>query len=410
MEAPPDTAWRAIGLGLGGNVGDAPSAIAEALRCLEARGHVRLGRVSSIYRTPPWGPVAQADFANACALAQTDLAPRALLAELKAVEALLGRKPGLRWGPRRIDVDILFYEGATLDTPDLVIPHQSLFERAFVLVPLAEIAPTLRLAGRSVAEAAAAVGDAGIALWFPPPQTINAGGDPTRQEQAMGEMLDLKTNDGATISAYRARPTGTAKGGIVVLQEIFGVNPHIRSVADRFAAAGYLAVAPALFDRVEKGVELAYDDGGMSQGLALMKKVDQAAAMLDVTAAVKAAAAAGPVGIVGFCWGGTLAYAAATNLDNLAAAVGYYGGGIAAIVANRLHCPVELHFGEQDTHIPMSDVDKVRHAHPGMAVYTYPAGHGFNCDVRGSYHKPSADLAWSRTIEFFARHIKEERA
>ncbi len=405
----PGSMWRAIGLGLGGNLGDAPAAIMEALRCLEARGHVRLGRVSSIYRTPPWGPVAQADFANACALAQTDLAPRALLAEVKAVETLLGREPGLRWGPRRIDVDILFYEGATLDTPDLVIPHQSLFERAFVLVPLAEIAPDLRLAGRSVAAAAAAMSDAGIEHWFTPRGATIAERDTTRQERTMGEMLDLTTEDGATISAYRAAPAGTPKGGLVVLQEVFGVNPHIRSVADRFAAAGYLAVAPALFDRVEKGVELAYDEGGMGRGLDLMKKVDQGAAMHDVAAAMKAASDAGSVGVVGFCWGGTLAYAAATSLDGFSAAVGYYGGGIASIVANRLHCPVELHFGEQDSHIPMSDVDKIRHAHPGMAVYTYPAGHGFNCDVRGSYDKPSADLAWSRTIEFLGRHIKKER-
>ncbi len=159
------TAWIPIGLGLGGNIGDAPGTITEAVRCLAGRGHVRINRLSSIYRTPPWGPVAQADFANACALAETDLAPRALLAEVKAVETLLGREPGLRWGPRRIDIDILFYEGETLDTPDLVIPHESLFERAFVLVPLAEIAPDLVIGGRQVSDAAVRIARDRIGLW-----------------------------------------------------------------------------------------------------------------------------------------------------------------------------------------------------------------------------------------------------
>ena len=394
--------WIAVGLGLGGNVGDPPTAIAEALHCLQARGHVRFGRVSQVYRTPPWGPVAQADFANACALAETDLPPRALLAEVKAVETLLGREPGLRWGPRRIDIDILFYAGATLDAPDLVIPHESLFERAFVLVPLAEIAQDLRIGGRSVAAAAAAMPGPELKLW--------AASEPTgagrNRETSMGETLTLTAADGTTVSAYQAKPAGRPRGGLVVLQEIFGVNGHIRSVADRFAAEGYLAVAPALFDRVEPGIELAYDENGMGRGVDLMKRTSQAAALQDVAAAVKAASAAGAVGIVGFCWGGTLAYAAATRLNTLSAAVGYYGGGIAGMIAAKLHCPVELHFGDQDSHIPVSDIEKIRHAHPGMAVYTYPAGHGFNCDERGSFNKASADLAWSRTTDFLARHIQ----
>ena len=157
--------WVAIGLGLGGNLGDPPATIAAALRRLDVGGHVRVAAVSSIYRTPPWGPVAQPDFANACALASTDLAPHALLAEVKAVERALGRREGERWGPRAIDVDILFYAGASLDTPDLVIPHASLFERAFVLVPLEEIAPDLVIAGRSIGEAAARCDRSGIGPW-----------------------------------------------------------------------------------------------------------------------------------------------------------------------------------------------------------------------------------------------------
>jgi 2-amino-4-hydroxy-6-hydroxymethyldihydropteridine diphosphokinase len=157
--------WIDIALGFGGNVGDAPGAIAEALRTLESRGKIRMTRVSNIYRTPPWGPVAQADFANACALAQTTLEPRALLSEVKAVETLLGREPGIRWGPRRIDIDILFYAGLSVDAPDLVIPHTSLFERAFVLVPLAEIAPDLMIGGKRIADAAATIPRDDVTRW-----------------------------------------------------------------------------------------------------------------------------------------------------------------------------------------------------------------------------------------------------
>lgn len=157
--------WTSIALGLGGNLGDVPATIARALALLETRGHVRIDRLSSLYRTAPWGPVAQADFCNACALGATDLAPRALLAEVKDVEQALGRRTAERWGPRAIDVDILFYEGDAVDEPDLVIPHQSLFERAFVLVPLAEIAPDLVIGGRRIAEAARAVDTAGVTRW-----------------------------------------------------------------------------------------------------------------------------------------------------------------------------------------------------------------------------------------------------
>ena len=157
--------WIDIGLGLGGNLGDPPAAIRAALEALAAGDHVRVGATSSLYRTKPWGPVPQPDFANACALATTDLAPRALLGEVKRVEALVGRVAGERWGPRAIDVDILFYAGETHEADDLVIPHQSLFERAFVLVPLAEIAPDLVIAGRRVADAAAASDRASVMRW-----------------------------------------------------------------------------------------------------------------------------------------------------------------------------------------------------------------------------------------------------
>lgn len=162
--------WTEIGLGLGGNLGDPEATIAHAYAALRARGHLRIDTISSLYRTAPWGPVAQPDFANACALGATDLAPRELLAEVKAVEALLGRLEGERWGPRALDIDILFYAGASVDAPDLVIPHRSLFERAFVLVPLAEIAPDLVIAGRRIGDGAAKVDRSGVALWRSDPR------------------------------------------------------------------------------------------------------------------------------------------------------------------------------------------------------------------------------------------------
>ncbi|RYB04120.1 dienelactone hydrolase family protein [Lichenibacterium ramalinae] len=221
----------------------------------------------------------------------------------------------------------------------------------------------------------------------------------------MSQTIKLTAADGATIDAYRADPTGTPKGGLVVLQEIFGVNPHIRRVADGFAAEGYRVIAPALFDRVKPGVELDYNQEGMGAGIALMGQVDQGKALLDVAAAVAAASDAGKVGIVGYCWGGSLAYAAACSVDGLAAAVGYYGGNIAKSLDRKPKVPVMLHFGERDAHIPMSDVAAIEAALPDVPVYTYDADHGFNCDARGSYDKPSAAQALERTLAFLARYV-----
>ena len=221
----------------------------------------------------------------------------------------------------------------------------------------------------------------------------------------MSQTIKLTAADGTTIDAYRADPTGTPKGGLVVLQEIFGVNPHIRRVADGFAAEGYRVIAPALFDRVKPGVELDYNQEGMGAGIALMGQVDQGKALLDVAAAVAAASDAGKVGIVGYCWGGSLAYAAACSVDGLAAAVGYYGGNIAKSLDRKPKVPVMLHFGERDAHIPMSDVAAIEAALPDVPVYTYDADHGFNCDARGSYDKPSAAQALERTLAFLARYV-----
>ena len=225
----------------------------------------------------------------------------------------------------------------------------------------------------------------------------------------MGTTIDLITRDGATIAGYRATPDGASKAGIVVVQEIFGLNAHIRSIADRLAALGYTALAPAIFDRAERGVELPYDGEGMKRGVALARGIAQDQHLLSVEAAIDALAAEGPVGVVGFCLGGTLAFAAATKSPRLAAAVGFYGGGIAAMLGThppKPLCPVELHFGEHDDHISADDIAKVKGAYPDMPIYTYDAGHGFNCDARGSYDKPSADEAWTRTLAFFKDHLK----
>ncbi|MDB5570483.1 MAG: Carboxymethylenebutenolidase [Hyphomicrobiales bacterium] len=221
----------------------------------------------------------------------------------------------------------------------------------------------------------------------------------------MGEKITLTCKDGETIGAYIARPQGPAKGGVVVLQEIFGANQHIRKTADRYAQEGYLAIAPALYDRVERDVELGYTGDEPKRGLEIRAKTELPKTLLDIEAAVEAVKSAGKVGVVGYCWGGTLAYASAVNLPSISAAVGYYGGGVAAMADKAPKVPVMLHFGETDHSISMADVEKVKAAQPGVPVYVYPAGHGFNCDERGSFHKESADLALSRTLEFFAKHL-----
>ncbi len=182
------------------------------------------------------------------------------------------------------------------------------------------------------------------------------------------------------------------------------MNAHIRSVADRYAGQGYVVIAPALFDRVTKGVELGYDPDGIQAGSTLAKQIKRADTMKDVAAAVAALKAAGRVGVVGYCWGGTLAYAAACELP-VAAAVGYYGGGIAAMLDETPKVPTMLHFGEQDGHIPMSDVEKIKAADAAVQVFTYPAGHGFNCDARGSYDEASATEALERTLPLLRQHV-----
>jgi carboxymethylenebutenolidase len=222
----------------------------------------------------------------------------------------------------------------------------------------------------------------------------------------MGRMIELTASDGHKLAAYRADPPGKPRGAIVVVQEIFGVNHHIRHVTDNFAAQGYLAVAPALFDRTKRGTELGYDGPSIEAGRELRGKVGDDAALLDIQAAIKEAAQGGKVAVIGYCWGGTLAWLSATRLNGLAAAVGYYGGGIAGYSGEKPRVPVLLHFGETDQSIPLSDVEKVRAAHPEIPLHVYKgAGHGFSCDERGSYHAESARVALDRTLGFLQQHI-----
>jgi len=221
----------------------------------------------------------------------------------------------------------------------------------------------------------------------------------------MGRMLELKAADGVVISAYRADPAGRSRGGLVVTQEIFGINSHIRSVCDGFAAEGYLAIAPALYDRYHRGFEVGYTPEDIAKGRELKAKAQVDVALEDVSAARDVAAAAGKVGIVGYCWGGYVTWMAASRLDGFACAIPYYGGGMLEAAAERPRCPVIAHFGERDTGIPVDGVRKFAAAHPEIQVYIYAADHGFNCDQRGSYDAASAKLARERTLTFLQRHV-----
>ena len=228
----------------------------------------------------------------------------------------------------------------------------------------------------------------------------------------MAQFTTLTAADGFTLSAYVALPQGKPRAAIVILQEIFGVNSHIREVADRFAAEGYLAVAPATFDRVKRGVELGYTDADMTAGFELKTAVDAlpgAGVLLDIQAAIDHAAqtSGGKVGIIGFCWGGLLTWKAACLLKGLSAAVPYYGGGITSEseIARQPQCPVMAHFGDQDHWIPMEGIDAFKKAQLQVAVHVYPANHGFNCDQRGSYNEAAAMLARERSLAFLAANL-----
>ena len=225
----------------------------------------------------------------------------------------------------------------------------------------------------------------------------------------MGHWIELKPEGAGPIRAWRADPVGRPRGAIVVIQEIFGVNAHIRAVTDRFAVDDYLAIAPAIFDHVEPGFDVGYDPESRARGQAVAGKMDREQAQRDVAAAIAAAKEGGKVGIVGYCLGGTIAWVAAARQPDLSAAVCYYGGGIVALKDQKPRVPTMLHFGEKDEHIPVAGAREVAALHRDIPVHLYPAGHGFNCDQRASYDAPSAALAWTRTLEFFRTHLDRAR-
>jgi carboxymethylenebutenolidase len=226
----------------------------------------------------------------------------------------------------------------------------------------------------------------------------------------MGQFTELKAADAQAIPAYVAQPKSQPKGGIVVIQEIFGVNSHIRAVADGYAEQGYLAVAPAIFHRVKPNVELGYEQDDMAAGMALKTATEalpSPGVMQDIQVAIQHASQAGKVGIVGYCYGGLLTWRAACTLTGLSAAAPYYGGGVTTPdeIARRPKCPVLAHFGDQDHWISLESVEAFKKAHPEVEVHVYHANHGFNCDQRASYNAEAAKLARERTLAFFARHV-----
>jgi carboxymethylenebutenolidase len=222
----------------------------------------------------------------------------------------------------------------------------------------------------------------------------------------MSEFVRLRAADGHELSAYVALPAGEPIAALVVIQEIFGVNAHIRSVADGYAKDGFLCVAPALFDRIQSGIELGYEGEDMQIARSMIPKLDMDNAVADMQAAIGYAASASgqKAGVIGYCFGGTLAWLAATRLEP-AAVVGYYGGQIGKYAEETPCCPAMFHFGTQDAHIPASEVEKVHAAHPEVEIYWYDAGHGFNCEPRPSYNAAAAKEARSRSLEFLKKHL-----
>jgi carboxymethylenebutenolidase len=222
----------------------------------------------------------------------------------------------------------------------------------------------------------------------------------------MGSMIELQAADAHKLAAYRAEPAGKPRGGVVVIQEIFGVNSHIKSVADGYARDGYLAIAPAMFDRLERGYDTGYSQPEIQAGIAVMQKLDWKNTLLDVEAAVKEAAKGGKVGIVGYCWGGTVSWVSAARATGLACAAPYYGGGMPGFIGEKPKVPTMCHFGELDQSPTLEQSKAIAKAHPEITAHFYPgAGHGFNCEQRGSYHAASAKLARERTLEFFRKHL-----
>jgi carboxymethylenebutenolidase len=224
----------------------------------------------------------------------------------------------------------------------------------------------------------------------------------------VGQDIKLTASDNFQLGGYRADPAGAPKAAVVVIQEIFGVNHHIRAVCDRLAGEGYVAIAPAIFDRVERNFQCSYSPDEIAVARKFVVNPDWPAMLRDTQAAVDAVKSVGAVGIIGFCLGGSIAYAAATKLSGLSAAIGYYGGAVVRFADDKPDVPTQLHFGEKDAGIPLGDVETIRAKRPEVEIYIYPgAQHGFHCDERASYDKASADIAWPRSLGFLARHLKK---
>jgi carboxymethylenebutenolidase len=222
----------------------------------------------------------------------------------------------------------------------------------------------------------------------------------------MGKDITLKSKDGFEFGAYVAEPQGKPRGAIVVIQEIFGVNHHIRSVTDRYAQLGYLAIAPSLFDRGEKNFQSGYDGAAMDKARGMTQKISLDDRLADTQAAIDHVKSAGKVAVLGYCMGGSIAFLSTTRLNGVSAGVGYYGGQIAQFHTEKPKAPVMLHFGEKDQSIPLSDVEKIKEAQPGVPIFVYNgAGHGFHCDERGSFNAEAAQVAACRSQEFLAKHI-----
>jgi carboxymethylenebutenolidase len=221
----------------------------------------------------------------------------------------------------------------------------------------------------------------------------------------LGTQISLTASDGFKLGAYRADPSANTKGGLVVIQEIFGVNHHIRNVCDRFAAVGYVAVAPALFDRISPNFESGYTPAEVEHARTFVPKLDWSAVMRDTAAAIDAVKDAGKVGIVGYCLGGSVSFKAACELDGLACAIGYYGGQIAKNADNKPKVPTLLHFGDADQSIPITDVEIVKQKRPEVDVYVYHAGHGFSCDERSAYNEAAHTEALARTLGWLTKYV-----
>src|ERR1700733_3320063 len=221
----------------------------------------------------------------------------------------------------------------------------------------------------------------------------------------MGEMIFLKASDGHELSAYCAAPTAPLVAPLVVLHEFFGLNSHIRSVADRYAALGYDVIVPGLFDRIERGINFDYSPDGIEGGRRMRAQVQPADSLLDTQAAIDHVKSRGKIGIIGYCWGGTLAFLSATRLAEVACSVGYYGSQIVDYLGEPLKAPLMLHFGDTDASIPLSDVERIRSAYPDIPVHVHPGRHGFNCDERANFVPESSAAALKLSLAFFAKHL-----